>query len=124
MKQIYHHFKKWEDYQNGMYATVNATSGHDLIIKAVEILGTPTLCRAAMERVVSEWPHATEHNLTNTGLNRRAWLGQAACCIMHKTPESLTKIAWGELSEDQQNKANEIAEYVIEQWEIKHMKHA
>jgi hypothetical protein len=43
---------------------------------------------------------------------------------MHKTPESLTKIAWGELSEDQQNKANEIAEYVIEQWEIKHMKHA
>ena len=34
----------------------------------------------ALEKVTTEWKHSCEHYLTNSAMNRIAWLGQAAAC--------------------------------------------
>jgi len=117
MTQIFHHYKKWEDFKNGMYSKSNVFSDHSLINLATLVLSDESLCYSAMKRVVKEWPFATEHNLTNLGQNRRAWLGQAACCITHAVPEDLTKIAWNNLGIENQMRANNIADIIINEWE-------
>lgn len=117
MIQVFHHYKKWEDFQNGMYRKVNASDDHFLCDKATELLSNPDICFQAMKRVTIEWPFSTEHNLTNLGQNRRAWLGQAACCLEFGVPEELTKIAWNALDHRQQENANGVADVIIKQWE-------
>lgn len=122
MTQIFHHYKKWEDYHNGMFRKVNAIDDHFLIGKAVELLSNQDICYQAMKRVVNEWKYSSEHNLTNISQNRRAWLGQAACCIEFGVPEELTRIAWSSMSVDKQDKANAIADIVIQEWEESYAK--
>ena len=70
-----------------------------------------------MKFVSLKWKYAAEQNLSNTSRNRQAWLGQAACCFNHGCSESLTKKAWHQLNISDQNKANEIADKVIHEWE-------
>lgn len=119
MKRIFHHYIKWEDYQNGMYN--NSPETLEIIQKAVEVLSTPSICESAMKRVVSEWEYATEFNLTNSGCHR-PWLGRSACCIYYGITENITRIAWWQLTSDQQNKANEIADIIINNWREQHIK--
>lgn len=118
MTQKFHHYKNWEDYQNGMFRKVNATDDHWLVGKAILILTAAELCYQQMKRVTTEWPVSSEQNLTNLGQNRRAWLGQAACCIAFNVPEELTKIAWNSMDSASQDRANGIADVVITEWEI------
>ncbi len=73
--------------------------------------------RVAMLRVIDEWPIANEENLSNLNQNRRAWLGWAACSLIHSAPDMITRRAWGGLMIAQQNSANAVAEEVIELWE-------
>jgi len=67
--------------------------------------------------VVKEWPNACEQNLTNTNINRRAWVGHAACCLAFGCPEYITREAWGFLSDKQRDDANKQADYAIMIWE-------
>lgn len=116
MTQLFHHYKKWEDYHAGMFRKVTVTDDHSLIVRAYKLLSTPELCLSAMRRVLVEWPFSTQHNITNLSQNRRAWLGQAACCIEFGVPEELTKIAWNNLSKELQDQANSIADKVINEY--------
>jgi hypothetical protein len=70
-----------------------------------------------MQAVVDTWAIAASVNLTNLQQNRRAWLGQAACCLEHKCPEDVTREAWNTLSEDVQRSANAVAMQIIEEWD-------
>jgi len=86
--------------------------------RAAALLSDPDKCGAAMLRVVNEWPIATKINLTNYGQNRRAWLGQAACCIELGIPEHLTRLGWNtSMLGCDREAANAIAEHVIYNWE-------
>jgi hypothetical protein len=67
--------------------------------------------------VAREWIHAAEVNLTDFGSNRRAWLGQAACCFTHGLPAYVTRLAWNALDPSVQVEANRTAEQVIAEWE-------
>lgn len=111
----YHHFTKWEEYLNGMYE--DSGSNFELVPDCIEILGNPEKCRNAMQRVVTEWKYTCEDNLTNTGLNRKSWLGQCACNIECKATEDIVRKSWFELTEEQQNEANKIAGEIISEWE-------
>jgi hypothetical protein len=117
LKQIYHHYNKWEDFHAGLYGIAPPETERDLIKMAIKILSNPILCRKAMMEVVRNWPFSCEQNLTNRNRNRRAWLGQAACCFEGGVNEDLTKIAWHKLSKKEQNRANHIADVVIDFWE-------
>ena len=115
MKRIYHHYNKWEDFHHGMYE--EDKTGREIRVKlAAYILGNAGICKRAMLMVIENWKTATEFNLSNTWINRRAWLGQAACSIYAGVHEDETREAWGKLSSEKRTQANDIATAVIKEW--------
>lgn len=117
LERVFHHYTKWEDWANGMYR-FKGVSPCPSVVR--EVLGSPTTCRQSMHRVISEWPVATEQNLTNVSINRRAWLGRAAVNIHTGCPIGITKMGWHLLTLAQQAEANAIADSVIAAWEHSH----
>jgi len=118
MKKVWHHYLKWEDYQNGMYRTLSGREKHDALIKAIEFTGNPELYGDWMLEVVERWPVCCEHNLTERSMNRQAWIGHAACCLATGIPEDVTREAWSSLTTEQQDKANAKADLAIQLWEM------
>jgi hypothetical protein len=119
IKRIYHSYEVWEDYLNGMWRKETKQYEEQNINKVIEFTGNHNLYGAAMFRVIEQWPFACEHNLTNNSINRKAWIGQAACCIEHGWPEYLVRKAWWQLTENQRNLADKQALLAIKQWEQK-----
>ena len=115
MRRKWHPYTDWEDYQAGMYAVSDNVM--DERADSIDLLRNPFGLRDAMADAVLSWPIAAEHNLTDTGSNRRAWLGQAACCLAHGATQFATCSAWWELTDDQRADANAAADYVIAMWE-------
>ena len=115
MKRIFHHYKFWEDYHAGMYDE-NKIGRKQRVERAAYILGTPEVCQEAMQKVIAEWEIATEYNLSNAEINRKAWLGQAACSCYEGIHEDETREAWGIMTEQQRQKANQIAAQIIREW--------
>lgn len=116
MERIYHHYEKWEDYKNGMYNECREGRS-ERVKRAAEILGNPKECEEAMNKVINEWKKSTEYNLSNIGVNRKAWLGQAACSCYANIHEDETREAWGIMTEEQRVKANKIAQNIINRWQ-------
>jgi hypothetical protein len=114
VEQKFHHYALWEDHQAGFYGRA-VDYGH--VRAARDLLAAPAMCEDAMRRVLVAWPVSAEQNLTDRGLNRRAWLGQAACCLATGASAASTKRAWWQLTEDEQACANKIADAAIADWE-------
>ena len=108
MKQIHKPYYTWECYKNGMF-DIDKKQNEDLLIKKSVL-------------VLSKWKNSTDNNLSNKNINRNSWIGQSACSYNHKCPELLTRIAWGNISELQRNKANNIAKKIIKIYEDKNRK--
>lgn len=119
IERVYHPFTIWEDYKYGMYESVCFMDAQVLIRECEMTLKCPEWLRESMQFVSHNWLYAAENNLTNTHRNRQAWLGQAACCFSHSAPEYITKLAWKNLSEIEQKRANDVADSVIQEWEEK-----
>ena len=113
IRQAFHHYEMWEDYNSGMY---NSSNDDGLIQKAIELLSDAKLCREYMQNVVTEWPIATEEVLTNPDSNGRAWLGQCACFMYGRCHDEETRKAWVMLKPSVQTTANKIADQVIKAW--------
>lgn len=124
MKQIYHQYNKWEDYKNGMWRKLSKEEDAELLPKIIEFTGDHKLYGAAMIDVINNWKYACEHNLSDLNINRRAWIGHAACCYRHKWPEYLVREAWNKLTIKQQSLANKAADEAIKQWELKYTNNA
>jgi hypothetical protein len=118
MIQIYKPYHLWEDYKFGMWRKETKDYEEKNIDAIIDFTGDYKLYGNSMLLVIKEWPVSCEHNLTNLSLNRKAWLGHAACCIEHGWPEYLVRRAWGMLSEQQRFHANNFAQSVIDSWEI------
>ncbi len=109
-------YDQWEDYRAGMFDTSideAATAACRAVLRDSE------RCDLAMRRVIAEWPVAAAVNLSNSGANRRAWLGQAACCLDAGATASATKRAWWQLTDEARTRANGCADEVIALWEQK-----
>ena len=116
MKQVFTHYEKWEDFQAGMYSLLDLVDKDKKVIGAINLLSNENDFYIASKQVLENWKIATEVNFTNKQQNRRAWLGAAACMYVHNTPEYLTRIAWNLLNKDIQDRANLIAEKVINEY--------
>ena len=114
MKRIWHRYEKWEDL--GMWINKPKELEDELFVKAVEFTGNAELYGSYMMRVVQEYPIACEHNLTASGINKKAWVGHAAAWMAIGCPEHITRKAWRELTEEQQDEANDKAQQAIEWW--------
>ena len=90
--------------------------------QAVEFTGKAALYGSYMRRVTTEWPISCENALTDSFINRRAWLGHAAVALALRIPEDITRAAWGFLNHEQQLLANKEADAAIQAWEHAYIK--
>jgi hypothetical protein len=116
IKKVWHHYLSWEDYHNGMYRSLYGEEKSAMLKKAVEFTGDPELYGGWMLKVVEQWPICCEQNLTATNMNLQAWIGHAAACMAIGSPDEITRAAWSELTQDQQDRANKKADEAIAYW--------
>lgn len=115
--RYWHPIQKWECVKAGLYAE-SAPDGRDADASRqayADFLGDPVRFRAALQRVLTEWPIACEQFLSNESINRIAWLGQASMCIETGVPCKY-RSGFALLSEDQQATANSIADEALQAW--------
>lgn len=105
----------WECYHNGMWDSERKDVNR--IQDCAKLLSNPVRCMAAMIRALNEFPISAEQHLSKPS-GRRPWIGQAACCAELGATEEETRVAWNfYMTPAAQDKANEIADEVIAQWE-------
>ena len=120
IEQMYHHYTKWEDWQNGMWRNVYGGYRKELLRKAIKFTGNAELYGHWMVEAVNQWPITCEHNLSNLSINRQAFIGHCAVCLAIESPEDVTRCAWHYLTKKQQDDANAMADKAIALWEAKY----
>jgi hypothetical protein len=120
MKRIYHTWDKWECYPAGFYDTkVKGRTDADCERAYADFLSNLEQFRSGLERVMATWVKSCEHYLTNENMNRIAWLGQAAACVMLGLPRRY-RAGYNLLSEDQKREADALALEYLNQWLERH----
>jgi hypothetical protein len=120
IKRIYHSWDKWEDYKAGFYNNVSGKDKAEMIEKVIELFTDPVLTRKYMIKVIKDWFFSCEQNLTNNGMNKIAYIGQAACCLYAGIPSTVTMEAWSKVPNDYKVIADSIANDVLKEWEEFH----
>jgi len=119
LNRIYHNWEKWECYKHGFYDVLTAQKKIQHKKNVINFFQDKKETKHYMSRIVNEWTYSTEHFLSNISMNRIAWLGQAACCLCHNTPNLVTMLYWNFLEESVQIRSNNIAQNIITNWEQK-----
>jgi hypothetical protein len=114
-RRIYHPWNEWEEVRFNMWGEVEDRRA--AIQQAIAFTGNHALYGKNMMRVVREWPISCENALTDSFINRKAWVGHAAVALALNLPEDITRAAWGFLTSEQQLLANKEAERAIRWWE-------
>ena len=117
-RRIYHPYWSWEDL--GMWRNVRSAERQAFLDLALIMTGNAEAYGASMLNVLDAYPIACEHNLTDLGQNRRAWIGHAAVLLANQCPEDITRQAWGMLTQQQRDAANAVADEAIAEWEARH----
>lgn len=114
--RIFHTYDKWECYAAGLYATTKEGMTKKECEEAYRIfLSDSKLFADTLAKVVAEWRYSCEHYLTNSSMNRIAWLGQAAACYALGIP-SAYRSGFFLLTEAQQEEANQVALSALNTW--------
>lgn len=114
--RIFHTYDKWECYKAGFYnSTKEGMTKAECESAYREFLADESRFADALEHVITEWKHSCEHYLTNSAMNRIAWLGQAAACYAMGIPSSF-RSGFFLLTEAQQTAANEVALRFLNRW--------
>lgn len=116
IKQIFVPYTEWEDWLNGMWRR----GDESLLQPAIEFTGDWVKYGDAMGEVIEAWPKTVLNSFTNASINRRAFLGHCAACFKLQIPESITRQAWGLLTDQQRFDADAIAEKHIKHWEYEY----
>jgi hypothetical protein len=114
IKRICHNYSKWEDWKADMYLI--KTIRPIMIQKSTRLLSDSKTFYQILNKLIKSWPFSTEHNLTDPSINKRAWLGRAACCFSHGANINETRIAWHNMESNLQDRANHIANRIISEW--------
>ena len=118
LKRVWVPIELWEELQWNMWGDVSNRQRY--LERAVIFTGNYRLYGRYMNRVVQEWPKSCLNALTDQSLNRRAWIGHAACALALRCPEDVTRQAWGLLTHEQRVLANRQADRAIQSWEMRY----
>lgn len=114
--RIFHTYEEWECYKAGFYkSTFDGKNRDECERMYSEFLSDKRRFSEALSCVISEWKNSCEHYLTNSVMNRIAWLGQAAMCYATGVPSEF-RGGFHLLTERQQEEANEIALNYLNKW--------
>lgn len=120
LTRVYHPYTMWEEIAAGMWSPVANKAEH--LQRAIEFTGDHALYGMYMRRVIVEWPISCENALTDPTLNKKAWVGHAACAMAIGCPEDITRAAWAKLTNEQRILANKEAARAIRLWEQSYRK--
>lgn len=118
--RVYHPYWDWEEVNFNMWGTVE--NKKLWLNRAVKFTGDHKKYGRFMMRVVNEWKFSCENALTDYSLNQRAWVGHAAVAMAIGCPESITREAWGLLTDEQRLLANKEADRAIDCWKYNYAK--
>ncbi len=114
--RVFHTYHKWECHKAGFYApNFDGMKKEECKQAYANFLSDSDKFRSAALSVISEWKHSCEHYLTNSAMNRIAWIGQAAMCYATGIP-SVYCSGFNYLSDEQKEEANEVALDVLNKW--------
>ena len=114
--RVFHTYDKWECVKAGFYATTkDGWTSSECESAYLALLANASTFNDAAHRVITEWPTSCEHYLTNTAMNRLAWIGQAAVCLVYGVPSRFSG-GWSLLTKEQQLEANRVAHSVLCEW--------
>ena len=114
--RIFHTYDKWECVKYGFYESQHAKwTATQCEYKYAEMLRNIPVFEETLQQVISEWKHSCEHNLTNSALNRIAWLGQASLARRYQIP-SKYRSGYQLLSDAEKDAANESALKYLNIW--------
>lgn len=115
-ERIFHTYDKWECFKAGFYARSKEGMTTQECEEAYrDFLANLSKFEDALDYIITEWKHSCEHYLTNSAMNRIAWLGQAAACYAIQMP-SVYRAGYNLLSEDQQKAADDLALVYLNKW--------
>lgn len=115
--RIFHTYDMWECAKSGFYESKPPRGMRPNECKEMYklLLSDISKFEDALRRVTTEWKYSCEHYLTNSAMNRIAWLGQAALCIEYGIPAEF-RGGYGLLTEAQQLAADEAALRALNSW--------
>lgn len=114
--RIFHTFDKWEAVKAGFFAPgIKNRAKDECEAEYAAFLGDLDAFGAGIEKVFKEWPNSCEHNLTNSSMNRIAWLGQAAACAAKGLPSTF-RGGFALLPQHKQEEANALALKYLNFW--------
>lgn len=114
--RIFHTYDKWECHRAGFYAsTKEGMTKKQCEEFYAEFLSDSDRFRKSLHGVVTEWKNSCEHYLTNSSMNRIAWLGQASVCYESGIPSCFCS-GFNLLSDRQQLAANNNALDFLNSW--------
>jgi ParB-like chromosome segregation protein Spo0J len=118
--RIFHTYEKWECHKAGFYKNnFEGKKREECEQIFASVLSNLEMFEKNLQAVTTEWVNSCEHYLTNTAMNRIAWLGQASVCYATGIP-AVYSSGWGLLTEEQQQKANELALVYLNKWLKEH----
>lgn len=115
IEQIYIPYWEWEDFINGMWSKGDETR----LQEAIEFTGNHVKYGAAMKEVIIAWPRTMLNSLTNPSINKRAFLGHCAVMFKLGIQESITRMAWKQLTDQQRYDADKVAQNTIDDYRSK-----
>lgn len=118
LKRIWLPIDTWEEIGFNMWG--DAPNRRIALYRAQIFTGNHRLYGRYMQRVTFEWPNSCINALTDYNLNRKAWIGHAACALALRCPEDITRQAWGLLTNEQRTLANRQADRAICAWEMRY----
>lgn len=113
IKQQFVPYWEWEDWISGMWNK----GDENRLQEAIDFTGDHVRYGAAMAEVIEAWPRTMLNSLTNTSINRRAFLGHCAVCYKLGISEDITRQAWGFLTDEQRELADAQAQKHINEYE-------
>lgn len=91
-----------------------------MILASESLLRDSDRFSTACSRVAREWPITAAVHISDRARNRRAFLGQTSCAIECGATETATRLAWWQLTPQEQSEANGVAMLAISRWEREH----
>ena len=114
--RIFHTFDKWEAVTASFFAPgIKGRDREDCEQEYGAFLSDLDAFAEGINKVFKEWPNSSEHNLTNSSMNRIAWIGQAAACAARGLP-STYRAGFSVLPEEKKSAANNLALKYLNEW--------
>jgi hypothetical protein len=119
-ERIFHEWEDWECFPAGFYSDKppKGMTTEECEVLYKEFLSDIPRFEVALKKVIEQWKNSCEHYLTNSKMNRIAWLGQASLCIDSGIPSRFCG-GYNLLTSEQQKDADLKALEYLNIWLLK-----